>query len=96
MLISWFGLGMIVVYHNLYEAKNEDVVSYAGIAGAKLNDMECIQTYLGMRLNRTIVCSNGGLMQQISDINFTGLIEDGYVTSRDTSICIYDQNSQSC
>ena len=87
---------MIMVYQHFYEAKNEDVSFLSGIAGAKLNDMECIQTYLGINQNRNIVCTNGGLMQQISDSDFTGLIADGYVTSRDTSICIYDQYSQSC
>ena len=94
MLISLFGLGMIVVYNEFYEASNEDVSFLSGIAGAKLNDMECIQTYLGMRQNRNIVCTNGGLMQKISDNDFTGLIADDYVTSRDTSICKYDQDNQ--
>jgi hypothetical protein len=90
MLISLFGLGMIVVYYNFYEASNEFVPFLSGIAELKLNNTECIQTYLGMRQNRTIVCTNGGLMQNISDSDFTGLIEDGYVISRNTSICKYD------
>jgi hypothetical protein len=40
MLIALFGIGMMVALYHLNESQNQAASS--GIAGAKVNDMECI------------------------------------------------------